>query len=291
MPQGILLIALASVLLATNTTSAKFAYMGGLTAPTLLLVRYMVGALVFSSLLRLRGLPLRPQGAGLRTLGAGVWILTVSLLFLGAASRIPLSLAVVLVFTYPVWTVLLAHLLHMERITPRKVGAVVLALVGIGLSVGPDLSRLDVLGVLMAAAAGITFGFVPTVGRRWSQGVDPMQVNLFVTFMGIPATVFIGLVSGTLAMPAGPALWLPTLGSALFYVTGFALLLTGIPRTEPIRASVTQTLEPLCTVFLAVAVLGEPLRPVQVLGALLILSAVLTVALQPKTRPAATPAR
>lgn len=38
---------------------------------------------------------------------------------------------------------------------------------------------------------------------------------------------------------------------------GTVVLLTGIPRTEPARAAVTQTLEPLCTVILAVTVLGE----------------------------------
>lgn len=285
MPQGIILIALASVLLASNTTSAKFAYMGGLTAPTLLLVRYLLGAAAFSLLLRVRGLPLRHPGAVLRTFGAGLWILIVSLLFLGSASRIPLSLAVVLVFTYPVWTVLVAHLMHMERITPRKIGAVAMAMTGIALSVGPDLSQLDPIGVIMAAGAGVTFGLVPTLGRRWSQGVDPMQVNLAVALMGIPATLVIGMATGTLAVPSGPALWLPTLGSGFLYVAGFALLLTGIPRTEPTRAAVTQTLEPLCTVTLAVALLNEPLRPIQVLGALLILSAVLTVALQRRIRP------
>lgn len=290
MNQGILLIALASALLAFNTTMAKFAYMGGLTAPGLLLVRYLVGAVAFSAYVRLRGLPIIPRGALPRSMGAGLLVLLVSLLFLGAASRIPLSLAVVLVFTYPAWTVLLAHLLKIERITPGKAGAVALALAGITLAVGLDLSRLDLIGVIMAACAGLAFGLMATVGRRWSQGVDPMQVNALVSFMGIPATIVIGLATGSLTAPDSTPVWLATLGSALFYAAGFALLLTGLPKTEPTRASVTQTLEPLCTVLLAVAVLGEPMRPLQVAGAALILSGILAVALQRRPQMTATAA-
>lgn len=285
MTQGIIFIAAASALLAANTTLAKFSYMAGLTPPTLLLVRYLLGAVTFTALLRLRDLPIRPPGASRGTLGAALIVLVPSLLFLGAASRIPLSLAVVLVFTYPVWTVLIAHFLQMERITPRKGAAVVAAITGIALTVGPDFGQLDPLGVLMAAMAGIVFGLIPTVARRLSRGADPMQLNAFVSFLGIPVTLAIGFASGGLTAPETAAVWLSTLGSAAFYVVGFALLMIGLYRTEPTRTAVTQTLEPLCTVILAVAVLGEPLGAIQVVGAVLILAAIVSVALQRDLQP------
>ncbi|MFZ5823501.1 MAG: DMT family transporter [Bacillota bacterium] len=278
MNHGILLIAAASALLATNTTMAKFSYMAGLTAPALLLIRYLIGSAAFSTLLRLRDLPIIPPAAGRRTLGAAVIVLVPSLLFLGSASRIPLSLAVVLVFTYPVWTVLLAHLMKLEQITARKAGAVAIAITGIALTVGPDFSRLDPWGVGMAALGGISFGLIPTIARRMTRDVDPMQVNACVSFLGIPVTLALGLFTGGLTAPAGTGVWLTTLGSATFYIAGFALLLMGIPRTEPTRAAVTQTLEPLCTVILAMLILGEPLVAIQLVGAALILVAILTVA-------------
>jgi drug/metabolite transporter (DMT)-like permease len=56
-----------------------------------------------------------------------------------------------------------------------------------------------------------------------------------------------------------------------------SLFLASLPRIGAARASLLSTLEPVVTVLLAAALLGDRLSPLQLLGGALVLVAVITV--------------
>jgi drug/metabolite transporter (DMT)-like permease len=59
----------------------------------------------------------------------------------------------------------------------------------------------------------------------------------------------------------------------------FSLYFHGLQYLEPTRAIITSCLEPVFSILLAAVLLGESLRPVQTLGIVLVLSAIVIVQL------------
>jgi len=87
--------------------------------------------------------------------------------------------------------------------------------------------------------------------------------------------------------PATAAGWIAILGIAILStVVAITLFFAGLDRIGPTRASTLSTIEPLFTVLLAAAVLGETIAPVQLAGGALILTAVVLLARAPPARDA-----
>jgi len=102
------------------------------------------------------------------------------------------------------------------------------------------------------------------------------------------STVVIGsaaLVFAAVALFRGPqwpqtaAGWLAIAAIALVStVAAITLFFAGLERIGPTRASTLSTIEPLVTVTLAAALLGERIAPIQIAGGALILGAVVLLA-------------
>jgi drug/metabolite transporter (DMT)-like permease len=91
--------------------------------------------------------------------------------------------------------------------------------------------------------------------------------------------VLTGAVNGSLELDLGSAGWSWIVAIALACtVLPISTFLLGMARVGSSTASIVSTVEPLVTVSLAVALLGESLGPAQVLGGALVIGAV--VALQ-----------
>jgi drug/metabolite transporter (DMT)-like permease len=57
----------------------------------------------------------------------------------------------------------------------------------------------------------------------------------------------------------------------------FSLYFQGLQHLEPTRAIIASCLEPVFSILLAAALLGEVLRPIQTVGIILVLAAVVLV--------------
>jgi drug/metabolite transporter (DMT)-like permease len=116
-----------------------------------------------------------------------------------------------------------------------------------------------------------------------------MAYTFGLSALGIGAVT---LLAGESLSPAGwsPRLWLllaaivalPTFAAVVLYLRGVRAL--GAPR-----AAIASTAEPIFTIALAAVVLGERLRPVQLLGALLVIAGI-AAAEWPRTGGADEPA-
>ena len=67
----------------------------------------------------------------------------------------------------------------------------------------------------------------------------------------------------------------------------FGLYLEGINLIRATRASITSTLEPIVAGFLAYSFLGETLEGIQVLGAVMVIAAIVLLQLQSEEDPSA----
>jgi drug/metabolite transporter (DMT)-like permease len=214
---------------------------------------------------------------------------TVSVALNGAA------VATVLIYISPAFTALIGWRWFGERITPPKITAIVLSLIGCVFASGADdLSAWQVngLGIVVGLGTGLAFTIYSLLGRASSKkGVNPWTATLFSFAFGSaflllaqrPDTIFwlsrplahspIGwretaLGWGTMLMLAIG----PTLGGYGLYVVS----LVHLPATT---ANLIVTLEPAFTAGLAYLFLGDRLAPPQVVGGIVILAAVFTLRL------------
>ena len=67
--------------------------------------------------------------------------------------------------------------------------------------------------------------------------------------------------------------------SMLSVLGSFSLYFLGLQHLEPTRAIIGSCLEPVFSILLAAALLGEGVRPIQTLGIVLVLSAIVIVQL------------
>jgi drug/metabolite transporter (DMT)-like permease len=135
---------------------------GGLSIFEILAIRSAVAIVVLFALLVLRPelrIHTRPRRMGLNLLRNTVhyasqyaWALSLTML--------PLALVFALEFTMPAWTALLAVWLLHEKMTPGRIGVVVLGLVGVLVILRPGVASFNPAAMLVLMAA---FGYAITM--------------------------------------------------------------------------------------------------------------------------------
>jgi probable blue pigment (indigoidine) exporter len=85
--------------------------------------------------------------------------------------------------------------------------------------------------------------------------------------------------------------WLFLLGFSLISVLGpFSFYFAGLQHLEPTRAVVVSCLEPVFSIVIAALVLGEILRPTQMIGIVIVLAAIIAVQLPDRKSRESLPA-
>ncbi len=287
--RGLLLIALAAGLWGTLGLFFKASLAYGLTSLGLAFLRSLLTlALLFLglALTRPRLLRVAPRHLpGFLVLG-GVSVALFYWVYIVAVDLTSVATGAVLLYTAPAWVTLLAHWQFGEPLGRRKLGALALAFVGCALVARAyDLQhlRLNGLGVLAGLAAGLTYALYSILSVPLLRRYPPLTVVTWAVAFG---TLLLAPVVGwqgwrSLAPVLTPSpLWLWLLGLAVGPTVGALTLYTaGLQRVPAGVASITATLEPVVATVLAVAVLGERLAVPQVVGAALVVTAVLLLAL------------
>lgn len=190
--------------------------------------------------------------------------------------RCSLSVAAVLLYTAPMFIMLLSAVLFGERLTRPKAAALGLALAGCALVSGLlGGSAVSPLGLLSGLGAGIGYALYTIFSLFALRRYSSLTVT-FYTFLAASVGVlpFIPL-RGTLQLietaDAAPELIL--LG-ILTNVLPYLLYTKGLTWVEPGRAAVLATMEPVAATVISVAVLGETLSLPATLGILLVLAAI-----------------
>ncbi len=255
---------------------AGLAYDGGASPGVVVMARLLFGLAAATGavgLLRRRwALPRRDWSATLAV--ALAWTL-VTVAYMASFYFIPVSLAVLIFFTFPVLIALVAPLVAGGRPGAVTLGLALLAFAGLVLALGPDVGGLDPRGCALAflAALGATTTFI--LSQRLVSEQDMFAFSFHLHLICVLAAGMALPFIGGLVWPAGAHAWLGLAGVGLFYVSAVLLQFAAIRRAGPARASIVFNAEPVITMIGAGLVLGEVLRPMQWAGAALVIGAVL----------------
>ena len=157
-------------------------------------MRSIIGLLLLWPLVRMSGGWAALKSQRLREHGArNVVHYAAQYAWFAALTMIPLAQVVAIEFTMPIWIILLAAAFLGERITPWKVLAVALGLLGVGLIVRPSSAGLSP-GQLVALAAAVGFAVSVTMVKSLTR----TDSALGIIFWMLVVQSLLGLL---------PALW------------------------------------------------------------------------------------
>jgi drug/metabolite transporter (DMT)-like permease len=289
---GVLLVATAGVLYGTLVILAKLAYATGIAPLPLLVLRYGIAALLMWAALALTRRDLLKVPRKERALGIGLGLLyaTQSFVYFWGFQTVSASTTGLLFNTFPLWIALFAFVFLREHITYPVLAALGLGFVGTALTSGFVGGTVDGRGVVLILAAACGYAIYVVAARKTTATLNPESVAAHV-FLG-SAAGFLAAAALTGNLPLGAPL--DSIGYAIALAVVATLLpillfLKGLRLIGAARAGVIGTLEPVVTVILAFAVLGEQLGALQwVGGALVVLASLLVHASGLKGREAAS---
>lgn len=266
----------------TLAVFTTYAYRGGAEPLPLLAWRFAFVALLLLAVQAVRS----PRALAI-TRGDAARFAVLSLSGYGAASICffyalrfaDASVVAVLLYTYPAIVSVAGVVLFREPFSAARAGAVVLTFAGCALVVGAFQpgSHASLTGVLLGLGAALGYAVFNLGSHRW-MGRTSRPVLMTYTF-GFSA-VGVSLLALAAGQSLSPADWTPTawaMLAAIVLVPTFLavmLYLEGVSGLGASQAAVVSTFEPLFTIVLAAAFLGERLAAWQWLGALLVLAGV-----------------
>lgn len=284
---GIACVLVSALALALKGIFAKFIFAEGVDVATVLAVRYgltlpmmIVAALMITG--SWRRLAMAPRELGLAVAGGliGYWI--AGWLDFTALTMIDVSVERVLLFSFPVF-VLLLEALRSRRPPPRRqVLALVAAEAGIVLVMGASdgaLFMANLEGGLWAIASAFAFSLYFMLNQHLGPKLGSARLALGAVigaFLGTAGQFAATEPLSALAM-SGTA-WAWTAAMALFCsVVPFLLVTEGIRRVGASRSALISTVGPVATLVLAALLLGESLTWTQLGGAALVFAAILAL--------------
>ncbi len=290
---GPLLCLAAGALFALQPVLVRLAFDRGATIASVGSVRFLLAALVFGLLARraLAAAPLRtllpPFVLGLTVYGLETG------LFFASLERIDVSLASLLMAGYPALVVAGAVILRRERASRRRVAALAIALTGVALVLAGGFGgSLDPVGIAFALGAALGYAAYVLCSDRLLGTTEPLVLATMLCAGAATAFSLGGAATGSLELVAPSTLAIIALTALVATVLPIGAFLGGVKRIGPSRATILGTVEPPVTIALSALVFAERLAPVQLLGAALVVSAVVVLQLRrrPKLYPVPQPA-
>lgn len=275
---GSALVVLVALAFTSSVILARLAYDAGSDAVTVLALRYSVAAMLLYLYFLLRGQAAwLPRRLGAKAFGIGLLVATYAYGYLGAVQYIPVSLAVLIFYTYPLLTGLAARLFEREALGASKLVALAAGLLGVALAVEVSFTALDGRGLALAALGAVGLAATIIVSQRTMRAAGSLGVTFYVNLVAALAYVAVGLLRGGFALPGTTAGWHALLAMPLFFSVGITGFFAAVSLVGGVKTATIMNVEPVFTVLGAVLVLGEHLAPLQLAGAALVVLAIFLV--------------
>jgi drug/metabolite transporter (DMT)-like permease len=284
---GYIFAAIGAILFSTKAVAIKLAYQEQVSAETLLALRMLL-SLPFYAAIGLwsirdrvrtgRPLPSLKLVAGAVAVGLlGYWISSY-LDFMGLV-HISAQIERMILFTYPIFVVILGALFFGQRVSRRALMAIGVSYAGLALIFTHDLAgggSNALIGGLLVLGCAVTFALYQLFAKPLIGRIGP---RLF-TCIAMSAAAAGAIGQFLVSQPPGAILVSPRLWAiSLFLAIGSTVLPSfflnaALHRISPQANATIGTLSPVATIILAFLILGEMLSPTAWVGTALVLAGV-----------------
>lgn len=274
------ILALVTILVwGTTFASTKVLLTHGLTPPEIMFYRFIIAYVLTWIFSR----KLRADSWTDELLLAVAGFMGGTLYFLAENTAIDYSITsnvALVVCVTPVLTALLTSLCYKERITGRLIVGSIIALLGVGFVVlNGTVLKIHPLGDALALLAALSWAVYSVVIRRFDGKYTTWFVTRKVFFYGLITMIPViasGMGGGlhldklTIPIVTGNILFLSVVASLLCFYSWNLVL----EKLGTIRASNYMYTQPLVSLACSVAILGEPITHIALLGTVFILAGI-----------------
>ena len=262
----------------------------GFSAIQIVSIRITLAALIFSMVLLIkdrRGFKISPKDIPL-FLGLGFGsILFFTVCYFTAITMMPLSTAAILLYTSPVWIMLMSILFFHEKLDKRKLIALALAFAGCVLVSGISGHGMTVTGLLVGLGSGIGYGLYSILGKIALRKYSSYTVTTYTFIFAAAGSWIINqpadMISKFSSNPdLGFLIILCFLTAFITAVIPFLSYTLGLESVEASKAGIIATIEPMVATLIGIIVFAEKLTIMSGAGILLILAAVVILNLKLK---------
>ncbi len=224
----------------------------------------------------LRGAPpARPHTRRERIVSVVVGLMFAANVFglLLAIQLLPLSIAILTYFIYPLLTGLAGAATGIDRLGWRGFLSALAAFIGLTMMLGARLGEVDPLGVASALGAAVVRVVSLLITRASLRDTDS-RLNTWYSL--VPSALVFALasvVTRTWNPPLTSLGWAAFAGMSITSAVSLLTIFVSIARIGPFRTALIMNLEPLVSTIGSVALLGEALTQVQALGGVIMLVA------------------
>lgn len=252
-------------------------------------IKMLVAAIVFSVILLIKDKTLFRIELKDIWMFIGTGLVSVSMYnLLGFSTAIEggVGIAEVLCYTSPVFITILSAILFREKITTRKIIAIILTITGCVFVAGiigngyKFSAKVIVTGVL----SGFFYGMYTIFGRYALKKYHPLTVTTWTFVIGCIGNAFLGNVPATAAIIAdnpSAIVWCLCLG-ILSASLPYMMYTLGLSMIEAGKAAVLSSSELVVGAFVGVILFGEPIDALKVLGVALVIFAIVLLNIEIK---------
>lgn len=267
-----------AVSFALNTTLSAMAYAGGSNPLTLLFVRAAMAFGVLHVILGSRGIPRTlPPAKRYAALALGIPMGIGSYGLLSAIEYLPVALAVVIFYTYPILVAVTGWVTGREVFRLPFAIAAVVAFAGVILALNIVGAKPHPVGVALAFMAAVMIATMYTLNDRLREDGDPQPITLHMlgaTFVGYGVAC---AWSGDFALPDTVSSWVGFIAAPFFYTLSISILFVVISIIGPMRTALLMNVEPVASVVLGYLLLSQRLSGIQMIGVALVVGAVVWI--------------
>ena len=281
---GFILVSLAGACYGSAGVLGKMLMNTGLQPETVVMYRVSLGFLILATaflILNPTSLKVKLEKIPYLMVCGIVGVVVGILTYFYAVKLISASIAVILLYTYPVFALVLAKIFVGERITLLKIFAATLVLVGCFLTVkGYSLTYLKLtgLGVVFGLISGFSYSIYMVLSKIMLKDVNEAAVIFYTLGFGSLVLLLNNLFNQTLLVSLESNVWVLIALIAIIPTTlAFTFLIFGLKYLEASRASIYSTFEIVSAILLAFIFLGERLEIFQGLGAILVVFSIFLI--------------
>ncbi len=260
-------IALGSaVFYSFNTTLSRLAYDVGTTPVSLTAYRFLITAVLMVAIVLALRKSWRLSVSPWLFVFCVVGVYATSIGHLGAVHYIPVSLAAIIFYTFPLQVIAWKRLVHRQAVNRYEFIGFSLAFAGIATALGPQFQQMDPLGLLLAIGGSLGATVFILSYERFPADIDSSTASMWIT-LGTVVLCILSLQFGFELTPPGESSGWMFLGAiALCSVASFIFALVAIQKIGGSVFALFLNFEPVMILLLAWLVIGEELSSERIIG-------------------------
>jgi probable blue pigment (indigoidine) exporter len=264
----------AAVMFTVADISGKLALTSGADVLSLLSFRSVIGIGLVFVWLRL-GEPAAALSRHARWVSLALGVLLTANMFglFKAIELIPVSIAILTYFIYPLLTGILGAMTGIDRLTPTGAATALVAFFGLAMIIGANPVGLAAAGLVAAAGGALCRATMLLITRATLKSADARLVTWYTLWSSTLVFVAVSILTWSWHWPHGTAGWIAFLSIGVTTTIGIFALYVSAQRIGPFRTALFMNLEPLMTSALGALLLGERMTTLQVVGGVTMIAA------------------